>query len=412
MSTTYILEELEKINSLKERQKEAVRLVRCFKDRIPTGGSNPPIWPGDSDDENIRSNASYTESFYQRIRSLCNGFPAEIKESYQEFQKNRVRTEELLALQNEDRRKLAIHELFPYWNNFNEEVHKILKNNCLDNLDLESITFLPKIIAKGGFAMIYSAEDKEGKKYALKLFYPLDKFPIGLGERHARKANYTQIARNIITQRELFSKEPFACLRAFHYPERYEPMLGYLMDFIPGRAIIRSLENKIELPDETIGRVLMTYAQMLESLHSQQKLFGDNNWGAVITNNENIRVCDYDFVTPIENVAQDEFHAFDARYGSQEHYLERGLNTSSDLEGFSLMIDHLLIKETYLAHGRENREDNRIIVESNKRMYPKTRRAKLTKQLGQVVSALITYPRDNSISAKDFVSAIKKDYRI
>ena len=189
-------------------------------------------------------------------------------------------------------------------------------------------------------------------------------------------------------------------------------MIGYLMDFIPGKTIGDSLENKIDLPKETIGRVLMTYAQMLDSLHNQNKLFGDNNWGAVIQNNEDIRICDYDFVTSIENVSSDELHAFAFIYGSQEHYLEKGLNKSSDLEGFSLMMDHLLVKKSFLGYEFEDRQKNRASVKSNKRIYSKARIAKLPNQLKKIVPALINYPRDNSISAKDFVSAIKEDYKI
>ncbi len=417
MSTTYILEELGKIKPLKGRQEEAVRLFRCFDNHIPTGGSNPPIYPGDLEsDGGIRENEKWAESFYQQIRDLCGGnLPAEIQKLYGEFQKNRARTEELLSLSTENRRKLEIHERFPYWNNFNGAVHNIFKNSygCWSTVDLEAITFLPDIIAKGGFATIYTAEDKEGKKYALKLFYPLETFPTGFRERNNREKDYNQIAQNIWVQRELFSKEPFAYLRAAPCPKSgYGAARGYLMDFIPGQTIRESLESKLVLPDEFIGRVLMTYAQMLDSLHSQNKLFVDNNWGAVIANNGNIKICDYDFVTSVENVASDEFHVFEARYGSREHYLKKGLNASSDLEGFSLMIDHILVRASFLAYSWEDQEKNRAIAKSNKRRYPGARIAKLPNQLKRMVPALINYPRDNSITAKDFVSAIKEDYKI
>lgn len=409
MSTTYILEKLGEIKSSEERRKEAVRLFRCFDDRIPSGDFNPPMHGDYFDNESIRRSIQETELFYVQVGELCGGeLPVEIRELHKKFQKDSARTEELLRLPTEQQRKLETHERFPFWSDFNGAIHKYFKDGW-SRVDLEKITFSPSMIGKGGFATLYEATDGE-RKYALKLFHPPEKYHIGLGERSARRRACAQIAENIAVNKEILSMEPFAVLRAYPYTGSHDPITCYLMDFIPGKTVDALLENKVNLTRETVGKVLLTYAQMLASLHSQKKLFVDNNWGAVIVNEREIRICDYDFITAMENVASDEFHTFQARYGSREHYLSLGLRQASELEQFALMVDHLLIGRNLLSDEQGFWRKNEETATLNKRRYSVERRAKLPRQLAQLVSAMISYPRDDSIIANDFVTAVKEDY--
>lgn len=416
MSTKYILEKLKEIESLEARRTETVRLFKCFYDSIPTSGFNPAVCMDNLDDADVRKCDVWGEKFYEQILDLCEGsLPIEIQKLNDEFKVNRTRTEELLNLSREDRRKLETHELFPYWSKFDNTVHELFNNyyGSWHNIDLEKITFLPQIIAKGGFATIYAAEDIDKRKYALKLFHPLSRFPIGLGDRNARERSCAQIAKNLNANKELVSLEPFASLKAFPYVKsQYDPIKCYLMDFIQGQTVRDSLENNIKLSPDSIGRIFLTYAKMLDSIHAQNKLFVDNNWGAVIANNDEARICDYDFITSIENVSEDKFHVHELRYGSQEHYLREGLNPVSDLESFALMIDHLLVGDSLIGADWKEGTKNETAAKENKRKYLKERRTKLPRQLKKIIPRIISYPRDNSITAKDFVEAIKQDYQV
>ena len=414
MSTTYILQELEKIESIEERKKEAIRLFRIFRDELPTHGINPPKWAGDMQEDGVKDYFQYAESFFDKIKVFCGGdFPDKIQPFYQEFQKNKSRTEELFKLPLEERLKLEIHDRFPYWNNFNKEIKDIFQNSYFvkEKLDLEKIEFLPKVIGKGGFATIYLAEDTAGKKYALKLFHPSAEFnqmKRGLVSRYLR-----EIGKNIYSNQDFFSNPFFAELKAYNLNKNssYEITCS-LMDFISGNSIKKVIEEKIELSKETEGKILITYAEMLDSLHTKNKLFVDNNWGAAILNEQEVKICDYDFVSSIEDVSEDKFRPFEAIYGSRENYLEKALNFSSDLEQFSLMIDHLFFKRSFLGYGYKDFEKNKSLANLNNRQYPEEKLLKIPKQLGQIVPALINYPRDNSINAKDFISAIKEDYKL
>ena len=80
-----------------------------------------------------------------------------------------------------------------------------------------------------------------------------------------------------------------------------------------------------------------------------------------------------------------------------------------DLEALSLMIHHLYFGDA-LFDFNDKRENHNAQI--NVRGYPSEFNSKLPKQLAQVMIPLITYPRDDSITAKDVVSAIKLDYGV
>jgi hypothetical protein len=410
MSTRYILEKLGEIDCLTDRKREASRLFRNFCEYIPTGQINPDgiDLARRLDDKKIREELSWASEFYTRLKEFCGGqLPEEIQGIYETFEKSRARTEELLGLSWETRRALPTHEVFPYWNRFNEVIHQEMENGW-KSIDLEKITFLPEIIGRGGFSTIYRAQSEENKMYALKLFHSLNHF---VDPFNGRRRAYEQIAKNLKTQKELFSKEPFASLVALS--QGYDGILkSYLMNYVSGVTVKETVENKVIIPKETLGRVLITYSQMLEFLHNQDKLFCDNNWGAIIVNDKEVKICDYDFLADKKDVALDTFYPVTLRYSSFENLLCKGLTISSDLESFALMIDNLFVGRAFLGEKHEEERRTKAAAEINKREYPKERISKIPKNIGKLVSALITYPRDNSITASDFLSAIKQDYKI
>jgi len=154
---------------------------------------------------------------------------------------------------------------------------------------------------------------------------------------------------------------------------------------------------------------------MLKLLHSTGRVFGDNNWGAVLVGADDIKICDYDtvsFQTEINQPGHFAAHTLNKHFASREQ-LVKGLpiTSQSELESFALMIDAVF-------NGYDRRpieefwEDRKQQAIRNLRKYPGSRRGNLPSNLGQVVSPLIRYPRDDSVDLDDFIQAIKRDYGV
>ena len=99
-----------------------------------------------------------------------------------------------------------------------------------------------------------------------------------------------------------------------------------------------------------------------------------------------------------------------ASYSSREFYERDTPTKQSDLESLALMTDHLFLGATFQDYDRSSK--SREEASSNKKIYPKNRARKIPKQLRKVVSGLISYPRDDSLTAEDFVSAVRQDYGV
>jgi hypothetical protein len=416
MSEIYILEKLKEIDNLEKRTEEAERLVECFSDRIRNGAWNPPMpWShGYSNDDDIKRWLQEEEKFYEQVKDLCGGkLPKLVDEGYEKYKKNRKHAEELLQKERFERNKLNLHEFFPYWEDFDKVIHKILRGARTD-IPLEELTFSNEMIGKGGFGTLYKTRDKGGKEYALKLFHPSMFFYSEVA--NARRAVINLARENLTSQKNAPSERPFIPIRTIsfdkdNYDHELYPPLAYIMDFFQGEsieAILKHDKNKLK-DKKLVGNTLLTYATMLEMLHYQKKVFMDNNWGGVLVRDEEIGICDCDFITPIEKLSNYKDFPGHRSYFSREHLLKQLPSYVGDLEGFALMIDELFygkpIIETIhqqIAHEEKAKE--------NKRKYSESRINKLPDNLRQIVPLLISYPRDDSITATDFVSAIKKDF--
>jgi len=417
MSINYIIDEVAKIEDLEKRKKETDRLAKCLEDRLPYGGHNPPFYPGDTERETIKRWAIESEADFARLKELCGGeFPEFLKEYYAAYQRRREHTERLLSLDSKKSRRQNICDYFPYWDDFNRFMHKKFDNVKAD-IDVSKLRFLPKLIGKGGFAEVY-AIITEGKQdgdydYALKLFFPSFMHQADFERPYVRK-RVNRVIKNLQLQEEFLKQEPFVQIHAREWRgDSWETEWAYIMDYVRGQDVKEMIEKNPEVfrDKQLTGNILLTYAKTLNLLHKNGRVFVDNSLDAIIVGDTSIKICDVDNIIPITEL--EEGHSpYHLHYSTREQVLEKKPSYSSDLEAFALMIHHLLFKKPLLGTDWEDRTQNKQKAEENKRVYLKEFQRRLPKQLSLVVSALINYPRDDSITAEDFISAIKEDYGI
>jgi hypothetical protein len=146
---------------------------------------------------------------------------------------------------------------------------------------------------------------------------------------------------------------------------------------------------------------------MVEMVHGRDMIVHDNNWRSVLFGDGDVRICDFDAISPPRHASP---RLKSVEYSSREQLLTVTPTFAGDLEGFALMIDSLLIGGHLITAKTE--EKHVIAARINNRKYDKRRQAKLPHHIREVVTPMLTYPRDNSIQASDFVSAISADYRM
>ena len=288
---------------------------------------------------------------------------------------------------------------------FDREVKESAKGFLYRDTKLEDVEFTSQSIGYGGYANIYLAQTRDGVKLALK------KFNIDAGEKDVDK-----IKRNIAHGLEsgvLLSKQ-------FTRPKIVPDLMSgkwYVMEFFDGQNVKEMIrKNPVlgENPDLT-GRILATYADMLSLAHENELLFQDNSWGNVLVNGDEVRVCDYDLMhaegsTPI-NSGLGTFI-----YGSREQILGIKLKKSSDLEGFALMMDHLINARPLRRLCFFNRLSTEEISAVNQRAESDSFNYKASENiphgLREVLTGLIKYPRDDFITAEDVREAIRQAYKV
>lgn len=394
-----------------EQIPELHRLFEVFSRRgwnrgeIPEGGWNVGYsdWPSA---EEVEKDLMGKRGFYGAIRNICGtNLPKNFEEVYARFQRNAEQMMKLSNMKDDERRNLPTHNFFPYFDDFDFHVKLIAAERCWENgTRLADITFTPDFVARGGFADIYKAVGKDGKNYALKVFHmhqQLNRF-----HQESRGRVVHGIFKNLWNAREIVSQNPFAALRALPDSE------WYLMDFAPGISVDEMIkQNPDAFLDRRAVHAMQVYARMLEDLHFKGFTFGDNKWSSVIVNDGSVKICDYDTVSTPDS----ELPALTTPvYSSREHLTYSAINQLSDLESFALMIDHLFNGET-MNEGVDQWEFGKIRndeAKQNKKTHPAERFKKMPKNLAGVVSGVLNYPRDESLVARDFVSAIKEDYKI
>lgn len=268
-------------------------------------------------------------------------------------------------------------------------------------LNLFSMRFSPEPISQSDFAMnkVFLALGDEGNKFVLKLY---KEWHMGV-----------EFIDNIRGAIRVLLQPPFVSPRML--PVRtYNPRIqrALLMDFFPGKNLIEHLEELKKPPrddPEGAGRGLLTYAQMLDSLHSQGFIFRDNKPDNILIGESGeTAVCDYDTVGH-EFWDSGEYLIYTPAYASRENVLGHNIRTL-DLEGFALVIDHAFNGSPWRVY-MSCQEIVQLIKENNNQ-YPADRRANLPPNIAEVAVPLLNYPKKMGTTAADFVNAIKADFRL
>ena len=405
----YILERLAEIEDVGQRRAEADRLC-SLENSIPTGTHNPPMWYCDGRDYEVKHTLRREYNYFKRLRKICEGkLPPSIKQSYDLFCRNAAQVKFLLERTLEERRELPIHNFFPFCFDFNGEIHKIF-SGVESDLELDKIIFDSFIVGRGGFAMVYPAHSTGGEKYALKLFYPEIFESPDPACLDRRMYEIRLISENLKSQQELWKRKPFLAIRAFSGEE--SGYFAFIRDYAKGDSVLDILQTEPEkLTPKLNGRILFVYAEMLCELHSQNKVFIDHGWDEVIvSDDDNIGICDFDFVTPVKKLEKGIKYPSHTHFCSREYLTNEMPTFSGDLESFALMAHRLLLSHDYLKRGDDDSSSHH--ARENRRAYPAKARDLLPKPLREIMPALISYPRDNSIKALDFFNAIKASFNL
>ena len=268
-----------------------------------------------------------------------------------------------------------------------------LKRSCYDRHDcisplVRNLKITQKRIGQGGFVDVYLARDGK-KEYAIR---------IAPSKSLENLRTQIRIKENLWTNIRLFQARPFV---------RLEEVIGNssnvisIMEYFNGTNVHKEKHKRMKWDKDLRKKVFITYAEMLASLHEKDYLFLDNSWANVLFNEKEVTVCDYDFVSKIDDLNHGQFTGIFTRiYASREQILCDEFSPSSDLEAFALMIEDIFNFESFID------EKYRINATKNLRKYPKNRERRLPKELRDLVSPLLNYPKDRSIRINDFLSVL------
>lgn len=268
---------------------------------------------------------------------------------------------------------------------------------------VKQLTFHTNRIGKGGFAEVYLCEDTE-KLYVVKIGYP--EYVWNSYDGRQRTKILDAIKDNLEEKKHLFQEKPFTKLYDIAPKNCYNAL--YIAELFPGWTIERELGKRIPQNEDLTRKILREYAQMLKSLHKDNMLFVDNNWKNVLISGDDIAICDFDFVSTIKEVNAGRFRNIYSRETcSREQVIqEESYTHSSDLEAFALMIDRIYNPDYFVKSTEEEFWENANAAKKNKRSYPKERQERLPKKLRDILTPLITYPKEESITIDDFLSIL------
>ncbi|MFH1456368.1 MAG: hypothetical protein ABIF40_05470 [archaeon] len=409
----YILRQLRGIEDPIEFKQEAKRLLEYFHEldngEIPRGFFIPEEnWPTVNE---TSKKLDKQQQFFEEMDELLGKDRPKIYEQLSiNFARSKAQMLELSEMHYDERMIQSNSDLPPYCYDFDWAVKRDARNpdKTLPKL-IEQATFSPDLVGRGGFGEVYRGQSSDNQDLALKIFHIPWKF--NSIEREKKWSYAQKIKNNIRRKQEIFSQEPFAKL-LYVFPDNV--MSGYIMEFFRGSNFTgKKVKN---IAPTTSKQVLLTYAKMLEMLHTQDMIYLDNKWGNILFKDQEIVICDYDFVSTIEEANKPDFFGQrikTAEYVCQEQLLGEGFKPLGDLESFALMIDTFYIGNRFLTGYTAYDVIKRQLkpARQNKRIYPQERQKQIPAPLRDIVSGLITYPRDDSFTATDFVSAIQEVYK-
>ncbi|MSR85986.1 protein kinase family protein [Candidatus Woesearchaeota archaeon] len=395
----YIIDELRKVAG-EERTALAERLLRTFEGshHIPRGYYDLESFEA----EQIGELVSTEQSFFIDLELLVEQPPKRYFELKKRFKRASTQMVRVANLPQNRRWDIPLNKWPEYFYDFQAAIRRQFgdRYDCISPL-ARRMRFTQRRLGKGGFAEVYVGKD--GKtEYAVRIAHPLGKW--NAYDARIRSKLLEQIKENLSQKRDLFQARPFVILEEVS-PARYGEALC-IMELFKGKNVKSEIQGKLKEDPETKERIAHTYAQMLKYLHQRNLLFLDNSWANMLFSESDAAVCDYDFVSSIPELESGRFpEIFTKTTASREQLLQREWSYSSDLESFALMLDQLYNAEPFQKKKMEI-EEYKIIAQANKRRYTQERQRKLPKKLRDLVTPLITYPKDYSITIDDFLGVL------
>lgn len=292
----------------------------------------------------------------------------------------------------------------PFVPDFDTGVHKLLRKGW-STIDLASVTFSPNIFYQTNLHTdLFRAIDSEGKAYILKVFRDpqSDTEYVSLAHRN--------IAR--IAQDPSFVKRVSGVALSAHSNRRKSHFI-YLTEHVDAPNLKdRLLEEEYGKDTSTlVGSALAYYASVMDTVHSSGCVLGDVSLGSILVGDSWFRFCDYDFITPQENLHDGVNYPFTPAHASQEHWLRKRPTVQGDLESFALMIHHLVIGSMFMPlEVRQDYFQMRRLAQDNLRHYDPSCEEQLPPHLREIIPSLVSYPRNNDITLEDLASAIRADF--
>ncbi len=395
----YIIDELRKV-SQEERTVLAERLLRNFEGthHIPRGYYDLERFEA----KEIGKLVTTEQNFFIDLEALVVQPPKRYFDLKKRFERASTQMMRVANLPEKRRWTVPLNKWPEYIYDFQGAVRRqfIDHHNCISPL-AKRMHFTQRRLGKGGFAEVYMGKEGD-KEYAVRIGHPLGKWNAYYARERSKLLE--QIKENLYAKRELFQARPFVILEDVS-PARYGEALC-IMELFKGKSVRSELKKGLRDNPDTKARIVQTYTHMLSYLHQRNLLFLDNSWSNMLFSETDAAVCDYDFVSSIPELQSGRFNEILTKTtASREQLLQREWSASSDLESFALMLDQLYNEEPLQQEGMEI-EAYKTIAQANKRRYSRERQRKLPKRVRDLVTPLITYPKDYSITIDDFLAVL------
>jgi hypothetical protein len=331
--------------------------------------------------------------------------PPELLDDLQfHYQCNLDRLREMTRTPDEVRKNMPLSNLPEYRG---KELHNMVKRAIplweSNPVLVDSIS--PERLGNGAYADVHLLTQTNGTKSVLKLFRP--EYMIPISERALRSERIESIKHNLMANRKFFSEHPsFANLQSIPYDFTF-----YVGDYAEGTPLKNLFASRYESDRTAMG--LLALSSTLEEVHSRDMVFIDVKPDSVLVDyNGTVKICDYDFCMT-EDMANENpnlYRTIKTPIYVPMETLDTAMPISStaDLEQLAYIIDHAFNNSPFIMP--DNLLQFTEYAQLNRRVYPKGRQENIPQPLRDVVTAMLTYPRDESVSAKDFTASLKEHY--